>query len=107
MTGRSRRGAQNDEALLEARADDAERPSRTARKHASQELTRLGEDLLALRAERLAALPLPERLVDALAEAERLKSFGAKRRQAQFIGRLIRDLDAEAVAAIRAALERR
>jgi ribosome-associated protein len=99
---------QSDEAALGARVDDAEaaeRPSRTARKNASKELTRLGEDLLELDAERLAALPLPERLLDAVTEAQRLKSFGAKRRQAQFIGRLMRKLDAEVIAAIRAALE--
>ena len=110
MVGRSRRGARNDEALSGAKdeqAEDTERPSRTARKNASKELTRLGEDLISLRAERLAGLPLPERLSEAVAEAQRLKSFGAKRRQAQFIGRLMRDLDAESIAAIRAALEPR
>lgn len=108
MVGRSRRGARNDEVLLGAKGEgpeDVERPSRTARKNASKELTRLGEDLLALRAERLAGLPLPERLLDAITEAQRLKSFGAKRRQAQFIGRLMRELDHDVVVAIRAAVE--
>lgn len=108
MVGRSRRGARNDEVLSGAKdedAEDTERPSRTARKNASKELTRLGEDLIALRAERLAGLRLPERLLDAVTEAQRLKSFGAKRRQAQFIGRLLRALDDDVVAAIRAAVE--
>jgi ribosome-associated protein len=49
---------------------------------------------------------LPEQLEDAVAEARRLTSFGAKRRQAQFIGKLMRKLDEESVAAIRKALER-
>ena len=79
---------------------------RSARKRASHELTRLGEELLTLRAEQLAALGLPERLEDAVAEARRLTSFGAKRRQAQFIGKLMRTLDEEHVAAIRKALQR-
>lgn len=85
---------------------DSSEPSRSARKRASHELTKLGEDLLTLRAERLAALPLPERLQEAIAEAKRLKSFGAQRRQAQFIGKLMRKLDEESLAAIRKVLER-
>ena len=79
---------------------------RSARKRASHELTRLGEELVTLRAERVAALALPEQLEEAVAEARRLTSFGAKRRQAQFIGKLMRKLDDESVAAIRKALQR-
>jgi ribosome-associated protein len=79
---------------------------RSARKRASHELTRLGEELLTLRPQQVAALALPERLEDAVAEARRLTSFGAQRRQAQFIGKLMRKLDEEQVAAIRKALER-
>jgi ribosome-associated protein len=79
---------------------------RSARKRASHELTRLGEELTALRPDQVASLALPEQLEDAVAEARRLTSFGAKRRQAQFIGKLMRKLDEESVAAIRKALER-
>jgi len=79
-------------------------PSRTARKNASKELQRLGEDLLALRPERLAALVLPEQLQEALAEGKRLKNFGAKRRHAQFIGKLMRKLDSDSLASIRRAV---
>jgi ribosome-associated protein len=77
---------------------------RSARKRASHELTRLGEELLALRPEQLAALALPERLEDAIGEARRLTSFGAKRRQSQFIGKLMRQLDEEMLAAVRSAV---
>ena len=80
---------------------------RSARKRATQELTKLGEELLALRAEQLAALSLPERLEEAVAEARRLTSFGAKRRQVLFIGKLMRTLDEESIAAIRKALQPR
>jgi ribosome-associated protein len=86
-------------------ATDAE-PSRSARKRESHDLRRLGADLVELRPERLAALPLPERLREAIAEARRLTSFGARRRQVQFIGKLMRQLDDEVVVAIRGALER-
>ena len=74
---------------------------RSARKRASHELTRLGEELVALRAALLATLTLPERLEEAVAEARRLTSFGARRRQAQFIGKLMRTLSDEEIAAIR------
>jgi ribosome-associated protein len=63
-------------------------------------------DLAGLRAEQIAALGLPERLEEAIAEARRLTSFGARRRQAQFIGKLMRQLDEESLAAIRKALQR-
>jgi ribosome-associated protein len=80
-------------------------PSRSARKRASDELQVLGEQLAALRADTIASLPLPERVADALAEAKRLKSFGARRRQAQYLGKLMRRLDADALVAVRAAVE--
>ena len=79
---------------------------RSARKRASHELTRLGEELVTLRVEQLAALALPEQLEEAVADARRLTSFGAKRRQTQFIGKLMRKLDEASVAAIRKALQR-
>ena len=80
---------------------------RSARKRASHELTRVGEELLTLRPEQIGALALPELLEEALAEARRLTSFGAKRRQMLFIGKLMRKLDEEQVGAIRRALELR
>jgi ribosome-associated protein len=79
---------------------------RSARKRASHELTRLGEELIALRPEQLVAFALPERLEEAVVEARRLTSFGAKRRQTLFIGKLMRSLDEESVTAIRKALHR-
>jgi ribosome-associated protein len=78
---------------------------RSARKRASHELTKLGVELVALRPERRAALALPESLEEAVVEARRLTSFGAQRRQAQFIGKLMRKLDEESLAAIRKALQ--
>ena len=84
--------------------EEQEGRGRSARKRASHELTRLGEELVSLRMEQIAALALPERLEDAVAEARRLTSFGAKRRQAQFIGKLMRKLDEPTLAAVRAAL---
>ena len=84
--------------------DDDTGPSRTELKGQSLRLQEAGEDLAALSADALRALPLPEVLLDALLDAKRLKSFGAKRRQLQFIGKLMRKLDDEALAAVDAAL---
>jgi ribosome-associated protein len=49
-------------------------------------------------------LPVPERLKDAIAAALSISSPGAARRQRQYIGKLMRALDDDDVAAIRAAL---
>lgn len=90
----------------EQQPEEAETPSRTARKRASEELQDLGEELVALRRERMAELELPDTLLAAIAEARRLTSFGAKRRQAQYIGKLMRKLDDDTLVAVRQALRR-
>ena len=77
-------------------------PSKTRRKREMHELQALGEALVALPAERLARVPLPEALREAVQDARRFSSHGAHRRQLQYIGRLMRTVEAEP---IRAALE--
>ncbi|MEN9996996.1 MAG: hypothetical protein RL462_1772 [Pseudomonadota bacterium] len=52
----------------------------------------------------MAKVDLPDKLVEAVAEAKRITNFEGKRRQMQFIGKLMRKLDEEAVEAVRAAL---
>jgi ribosome-associated protein len=59
----------------------------------------LGEALLEVNPARLAELDLPERLVDALDAARRITRHEARRRQLQFIGRLMRDVDPEPIRA--------
>ena len=82
----------------EQQSDD-EYVSKTQRKRDMHALQDLGEALVALPAARLAELDLPERLRDAVAEARRISKFGALRRQLQYIGRLMRDIDSSAIAA--------
>lgn len=101
---RNTRDNGRDDVDTSSELDGEEKPSRSARKRVSHDLRRLGEELVALRPERTVALPLPERLRDAIAEARRLTSFGARRRQIQFVGKLMRQLDEESLAAIREAL---
>ena len=68
-------------------------PSKTRRKAAMHALQDLGEAMVRLTPARLAALALPERLADAIAEARQITRWEARRRQMQFIGRLMRDVD--------------
>ncbi len=79
--------------------------SRTDLKKHSEHLQSLGEQLLTLRKGLLDKLGLPDRLLDALAEARRITNFEGKRRQMQFIGKLMRKLDEAMVQAIEEALE--
>ncbi len=56
-------------------------------------LQALGETLLGLDARRRAELDLPERLNEALDAARQITKHEARRRQLQYIGRLMRELD--------------
>lgn len=86
----------------ELRGDE---PSKTELKRESAELQALGEALQDLRAGLLDRLDLPDALREALAEAKRITNFEGKRRQQQFVGKLMRKLDDGQIAAIRAALD--
>lgn len=79
--------------------------SRADKKRDSDERQDLGEALLGLRADLFAKLELPATLVEALAEAKRISNFEGRRRQMQYIGKLMRRLDEQELAAIRAALD--
>lgn len=80
-------------------------PSKTERKAESAARQTLGEQLLELPADRLGALGLPARLTEALAELARITDFSAQRRQRQFVGKLMRQLDEQEIAAAQAALD--
>lgn len=78
---------------------DADRPlSKTRRKKDSHALQALGEALVALKPAQLARIELPERLADAVAEARRITGFEARRRQMQYIGKIMRDVDSTHIA---------
>jgi len=88
--------------MSEDEAEDSA-PSKSALKRAASAAQRLGERLIALNDAQLDALDLPERLVQAVREAQRIKSRGALSRQRQFIGRLMREIDPTAIEAALAA----
>ncbi|MBI5437065.1 MAG: DUF615 domain-containing protein [Nitrosomonadales bacterium] len=68
-------------------------PSKTKIKQQMHDLQDIGEQLVELGNDRLKQLDLPERLYDAIRELKRINKFGAQRRQMQFIGRLMREVD--------------
>jgi ribosome-associated protein len=79
------------------------RPSKTRLKAEAHALQTLGADLAALPDGRLAALELPEPLRDAIDQLRRTKGHEARRRQLQYVGKQMRNVDSvplyEAVAA--------
>lgn len=79
-------------------SDDGDaRPSKTQLKEQAHELQRLGTQVLALPAERLERLELSDTLRAAIDEWRRTRSHEGKRRQLQYIGRLMRGADEEAL----------
>ncbi len=78
--------------------------SKTDLKRESAELQKLGEELLTLRTDLLGRLDLSDKLLDALRDAKRITNFEGRRRQIQFIGKLMRLLPPETQQAARDAL---
>jgi ribosome-associated protein len=79
-----------------------ERISKTRRKQEMHALQALGEQLVELPAERLSKIAIPQELREAIGFARTITRFEARRRQMQYIGRLMRDVDP---APIQAALD--
>ena len=89
-------------------ADDAPlTPSKSQRKRDAHALQTLGIQLVALSVAQLARLDLPEALHEAVMVAQRMHSHGARTRQMQYIGKLMRQLEPSVLSHIRAALTSR
>ncbi len=70
-----------------------EAPSKTQLKQQMLELQQLGHALAELPDERLRSIDLPERLRDAIVEFKRTRSHEGRRRQMQYVGKLMRGVD--------------
>jgi ribosome-associated protein len=70
-----------------------EAPSKTQLKQQMLELQQLGHALAELPDERLRRIDLPERLLDAIVEFKRTRSHEGRRRQMQYVGKLMRGVD--------------
>lgn len=77
-------------------------PSKSERKREMHALQEIGAELVELPADRLKRLELPEDLREAVMAARRITKHEARRRQLQYIGKLMRSVEAEP---IRAALD--
>jgi ribosome-associated protein len=114
MSKKSRKGYYVDGEFVAAgsEADDqfridrkgTDEPTRTELKNASEALQKLGEELLTLRSDLFDGLPLPEKLRDAILDAKRITNFEARRRQKQYIGKLMHRLDTAAIEAVKSAI---
>jgi ribosome-associated protein len=85
------RGLRNQPAAADEEAGLA--PSKTKIKKQMHELRDLGEELTELSKDQLAQLDIPENLRDAIREMRNINKFGAQRRQIQYIGKLMREVD--------------
>lgn len=90
---------------LDAELSGKDVPSKSDLKKESEELQKLGADLLTLRTDLFNKLGLPDKLVEAMNEAKRITNFEGKRRQMQFVGKLMRTLDEGVIEAARQALD--
>ncbi len=78
---------------------NSEAPSKTKRKEHMQELQDLGIMLVKASKEKLEKLELPSNLMDAIKLAQKITSNGAIRRQYQYIGKLMRNVDGDEIRA--------
>ncbi|MDL1969169.1 MAG: DUF615 domain-containing protein [Deltaproteobacteria bacterium] len=74
-----------------------DRKSRTQKKNEARALQKLGEQLVTLTSEQLENIDISDNLRNAVIVAGKTKSHGAKRRQLQYIGTLMRDIDPEPI----------
>ena len=76
--------------------DDLEK-SRTQLKKEATALQKMGEKLVLLSEDQLDRMGLPTRLLEAIQTVRTITSHGARRRQMQYIGSLMRRVDAEPI----------
>lgn len=91
-----------DDTPLPAPPDDFpedRRPSKSQVKRDMHALLDLGRELIALPPAKLARLPLDEPLREAIALAQRIHSNEGRRRQVHYVGKLMRQADAQALRA--------
>jgi ribosome-associated protein len=71
--------------------------SRSQRKRDNQALVSLGSELISLAPGQLEKMELPERLVEAIAEARGIEAHGGRKRQLKYLGRLLREIDVDPI----------
>jgi len=88
---------QHERTMSELSTRPEDRPSKTQRKQQMHERQALGAKLVELNAEQLARLALPEQLYESILQARAIRSHEGRRRQLQFIGKLMRNVDYDSI----------
>lgn len=79
--------------------EDTGRPSKTKQKEAMHELRDLGAELVELSVGQLKRINLPENIFEVVRECQKITAHGARRRQIQYLGKLMRGVDDEPIRA--------
>ena len=82
-----------------------DRPSKSELKRQSNELQKLGEQLVEAPRDRVKRVPMPEDVRDVILETQTITNHEGRRRAMQFVGKKMRTLDEEEVAAIQRAID--
>ncbi|WP_034293972.1 ribosome biogenesis factor YjgA [Herbaspirillum sp. RV1423] len=82
-----------------------DRPSKSQLKREMTALQKLGEELVAEPRDRVKRVPMPEDVRDAILECQQIKDHEGRRRQMQFVGKKMRTLDEDEIAAIQKMLD--
>ncbi len=82
-----------------------ERPSKSQLKREMTALQKMGEELVAQPRDRVKRVPLPEDVRDAILECQQITNHEGRRRQLQFVGKKMRTLDPEEIAAVQRTLD--
>ena len=82
-----------------------ERPSKSELKRQSNELQKLGEQLVDAPRDRVKRVPMPDDVRDVILETQTITNHEGRRRALQFVGKKMRTLDEEEVAVIQRAID--
>lgn len=82
-----------------------ERPSKSELKRQSNDLQKLGEQLVAEPRDRVKRVPMPDHVRDAILMCQTISNHEGRRRQMQYVGKMMRTLDAEEVAVIQRTID--
>jgi ribosome-associated protein len=81
------------------------RPSKSQLKRESTALQKLGQELINEARDRVKRVPMPEDVRDAILECQLIKDHEGRRRQLQYVGKMMRSLNEEEVALIQKTLD--
>ena len=82
-----------------------DRPSKSQLKREMTALQKLGEELVAESRDRVKRVPMPEDVRDAILTCQQIKDHEGRRRQMQYVGKKMRTLDEDELAAIQRTLD--